>query len=139
VTRRSGPADFLIAALRVAAGIFFISVSTGKFFDHAREADDFASYGIPLADVVVVLVGLVELVGGALLVVGLLTRPAAAVLAANMVGAIATAGVQEGGSFHLGVAPATLAVMLLLLWHGPGRPSLDASRAARASRSGVNR
>jgi hypothetical protein len=49
-----------------------------------------------------------------------------------MVGAIATAGVQEGGWFHLGVAPALLVVMLLLVWLGPGRPALSRRLARRA-------
>ena len=60
-----------------------------------------------------------------LLVVGLLTRPAAAVLAANLVGAIATAGRVDGGTFHLGVGPAMLVVMLFLVWAGAGRLALD--------------
>ena len=52
--------------------------------------------------------------------VGLLTRPAAAVLAVNLVGAIATAGRVDGGSFHLGVGPTLLVAMLFLVWAGPG-------------------
>jgi putative oxidoreductase len=116
--------------VRIAAGAFFVSVSTGKFLEHAQESADFASYGVPLADVAVVLVGVTELVGGILLILGWWTRPAAAVLAATMVGAIATAGVQEGGWFHLGVAPAMLLLMLLLVGFGPGRPALDRRRPA---------
>ena len=71
-------------------------------------------------------VGSVELLCGLLLIVGLMTRPAAAALALTMVGAIATAGRVEGGSFNLGVAPTLLAVMLVLLWTGSGRPAVDA-------------
>jgi len=41
------------------------------------------------------------------------------------VGAIATAGRVEGGSFNLGVAPALLLAMLFLVWAGPGRLALD--------------
>jgi putative oxidoreductase len=62
---------------------------------------------------------------GALLVVGLLTRPAALLLAFNLVGAIATAGRVDGGPFHLGVAPAMLVAMLYLVWAGGGRLALD--------------
>jgi putative oxidoreductase len=115
----------LLALLRAGTGIFFVSVSTGKFFDHAQEAVDFDRYGVPAADVAVYAVGMVELVGGLLLVVGLLTRPSALVLALNLIGAIATAGRVEGGSFHLGVAPTFLAICLLLTWLGSGRPGLD--------------
>jgi putative oxidoreductase len=121
----------VVAAVRVAAGIFFLSVSTGKFVDHAQESVDFDRYGVPLPDVAVTVTGIVELTCGLLLVVGLLTRPAAAALAITLIGAIATAGRVEGGSFHLGVAPTALAVTLLLLWLGSGWPGVDAALVRR--------
>jgi putative oxidoreductase len=124
-SRVHGPAAYVTTALRILTGVIFISVSTGKFVDHMQEAIDFKSYGVPVPDTAVYVVGAVELVGGLLLVVGLLTRIAALFLAANMVGAIATAGVMEGGSFHLGVAPALLVAMLFLLWAGPGVLAID--------------
>jgi proteasome assembly chaperone (PAC2) family protein len=46
-------------------------------------------------------------------------------LALNLVGAIATAGRVDGGTFHLGVAPAMLLAMLYLIWAGCGRLALD--------------
>jgi putative oxidoreductase len=122
----TGPAAYLVALIRVVAGFLFVTFSIGKFADHAAEAADFDRYGVPIPDVAVYAVGTLELVCGVLLVLGLLTRPAAAALALNMIGAISTAGRVEGGSFHLGVGPAMLAVMLLLLWVGSGRPALDA-------------
>lgn len=125
-SRSRGTAAYLTTAVRVVSGAVFVSVSTGKFVDHAQEAIDFKRYGVPVPNTAVYVVGVVELVGGLLLVVGLLTRVAALFLAANMVGAIATAGVMEGGSFNLGVAPALLAAMLFLLWAGPGALALDA-------------
>jgi len=120
--------DLLLAVVRIAAGVFYVSVGIGKLLDHAQEASHFESYGVPVPDLAVVVVGVVEVVGGVLLVLGLFTRPAAIALAATMVGAIATAGVQEGGSFHLGVAPTLLVLMVLVAWLGPGRPALDRSR-----------
>ena len=111
--------------IRVVTGVFFVSVSLGKFFDHASEARDFDRYGIPIPATAVVLVGLLELLCGIALVLGVGTRVAAAALAANMVGAIATAGRVEGGSFNLGVAPLMLVLMLVLLWAGPGAWSVD--------------
>jgi putative oxidoreductase len=122
----TGAASFAVALVRVAAGFLFVSISIGKFADHAVEAADFEHYGVPVPDVAVYAVGTIELVCGLLLVLGLLTRPAAGVLALTLIGAISTAGRVDGGSFHLGVAPTLLAVMALLLWVGSGRPALDA-------------
>jgi putative oxidoreductase len=120
-----GVPAYVVGLLRIVAGAFFVSVSVGKFVDHAQEAMDFDRYGVPVPDVAVYAVGVIEVVGGLLLVVGLLTRPAAGLLALTMIGAISTAGRVDGGSFHLGVAPTLLVVMLVLLWTGAGRPSLD--------------
>jgi len=50
-----------------------------------------------------------------------------------MVGAIATAGRVDGGSFHLGVAPAMLVAMLFLVWAGSGRLALDRALQPRFS------
>jgi putative oxidoreductase len=124
-SRLHGTAAYLATAVRVVAGAVFVSVSTGKFLDHTHEAVDFKSYGIPIPDTAVYVVGTLELIGGLLLVLGLFTRVAAFLLAANMVGAISTAGVMEGGSFNLGVAPALLVAMVFLLWAGPGALALD--------------
>lgn len=135
-SRFHGPAAYLATAVRVVAGAVFVSVSTGKFLDHMQEAVDFKSYGIPVPDAAVYAVGALELVGGLLLVFGLFTRVAALLLAANMVGAISTAGVMEGGSFNLGVAPALLIAMVFLLWAGPGAFALD-NRLVGGGRGGA--
>jgi putative oxidoreductase len=111
--------------VRVLSGALFVSFSLGKFVDHAQESMDFDHYGIPAPEVATYLVGTLELLGGVLLVVGLCTRPAAVLLAANLVGAIATAGRVDGGTFHLGVGPAMLVAMLFLVWAGSGRLALD--------------
>src|SRR5262249_43574713 len=123
--RTHGAAAWATTAVRVITGVLFVTFSLGKFIDHAKETADFEHYGIPAPEVATYLVGTLELVGGALLIVGLLTRPAAFLLACNMVGAIATAGRVDGGSFNLGVAPTLLVAMLFLLWAGPGRLAID--------------
>jgi putative oxidoreductase len=129
--RLHGPTAWLPTLVRLVTGALFVSISTGKFLDHSQESVDFDRYGVPAPEVATYLVGTLELVCGALLVIGLLTRPAALLLAANMVGAIATAGRVEGGSFNLGVAPALLLAMLFLAWAGPGRLALDGRLDAR--------
>jgi putative oxidoreductase len=112
-------------ALRVAAGAIFFVFSFGKFVRRDAEIRAFARYGVPWPEVTVTLVGALEFVGGLLLIVGLLTRPAAAALAANMVGAVSTGGRVDGGIVHLGLAPALLIVMLILLRTGAGARSVD--------------
>lgn len=124
-TRTHGVGAWVTTAVRVVAGALFVMFSLGKFVDHAKESTDFDRYGIPLPEVATYFVGTLELVCGLLLLVGLFTRPAAALLALNLVGAISTAGRVEGGSFHLGVGPAMLLTMLFLVWAGSGRLALD--------------
>ena len=101
-----------------------MAFSLGKFTRHGAEAQAFDRYGIPFPEAATYLVGGLELAGGLLLILGLATRPAALALAADMVGAIATAGRIEGGPVHLGLAPALLAAGLVLAWAGPGRWAL---------------
>jgi putative oxidoreductase len=134
-SRTRGGGAWATAVVRVVTGVLFVTFSLGKFVDHAKESADFDHYGIPAPEVATYLVGMLELVGGILLVVGLLTRPAAAVLALNLVGAISTAGRIDGGTFHLGVGPAMLVAMLFLVWAGSGRFALDRVVCLRRGRS----
>jgi predicted lipoprotein with Yx(FWY)xxD motif/uncharacterized membrane protein YphA (DoxX/SURF4 family) len=115
---------------RVLAGTTIAAFGIGKFTHHGAETAALDRYGVPFADPTTYLVGLVEVVGGLLLVLGVLVRPAALVLAGNFVVAIATAGRIEGGPIHLGLAPALLATMVFLLWSGPGTRALG-DRGAR--------
>lgn len=130
-TRLAGPWSWVPTIVRVVTGAFFVSTSTGKFFDYSKEVDDFRGFDVPWPDVAVPVVGVVELVGGLLLIIGLLMRPAALALAGDMVGALATAGRVEGGSFHLVFPPILLVAMVFLVWAGPGKLSIDARLAAR--------
>ena len=117
-------------AVRLAAGVTFLGFSLGKFIRHDAERGAFDRYGVPFPDGATYLIGGLELVGGAALVIGLLVRPFAFALACNMVGAISTAGRIDGGAVHLLLAPTLLAGMLFLLWAGPGAASLDGRLAA---------
>ncbi|MCA1689067.1 MAG: DoxX family protein, partial [Actinobacteria bacterium] len=109
----------------VLSGAVFVAFGVGKFTSHASELDSFRGYGLPAPDAFVYLIGVVEIVGGLLLVVGLATRAASLVLAANMVGAILVSGIGRGEPISLTLAPALLVAMLLLVWRGPGRWALD--------------
>ncbi|MBV9916718.1 MAG: DoxX family protein [Solirubrobacterales bacterium] len=116
--------DRLLLLLRLASGGVFIAFGVGKFVNHASELASFRSYGLPAPDVVVIAIGAIELIGGLLLVAGALTRPAALVLAGDMVGAIVVSGLAKGELISLTLAPAELVAMLVLLWTGPGALAL---------------
>jgi putative oxidoreductase len=128
-----GAVGGVATGVRIAAGLAFFAIGIGKFAGHAGEVTDFQRYGIPWASLAVYVSGIMEVMGGFLLVVGLFTRVAAFVLSVNLVIAVSTAGVVDGGVFHLGVGPALLVAMVFLLWAGGGAYSLDA-RLADASR-----
>ena len=123
------------AAVRWVAGAVFVVFGIGKFTDHAHEAASFESYGLPAPDAFVYLVGALEIGGGVLLIVGLLTRLVALALAGNMVGAIVVSGIGEGEVLpSLTLAPVLLAAMLFLLWTGPGERALDGRLLEREMR-----
>ncbi len=112
--------------VRWVGGTVFVLFGIGKFTNHRHEVESFESYALPAPDVFVYLIGSLEIIGGALLIAGLLTRLAALALAGNMTGAIVVSGIGEGEVLpSLTLAPLLLAAMLFLLWTGPGRRSLD--------------
>ena len=119
--------DRVLLLLRLASGGVFLAFGLGKFVNHASELASFKTYGLPAPAVFVVVIGVIELVGGLLLIAGVLTRPAAVALAGDMVGAIVVSGLAKGELISLTLAPAELVAMLLLLWSGPGAHSLSPS------------
>ncbi len=126
-------ARLLVLAVRLAAGLFLIGVGIGKFADRASEVADFRHYGVPLPDVAVPLAGVIEVVGGVCVVLGLLIRPAAAIVAVNLLVALLTAGLTDGGTFHLVVGPALMVAMVLLVVTGAPAPSGDQAILSRRS------
>jgi putative oxidoreductase len=65
-----------------------------------------------------------ELIGGILLILGLFTRLAAALIAINMLVAFFTVSIHHGlGSFDYTLAFAAIAIMLL--FYGPGALAID--------------
>ena len=118
-------------AARLVSGAIFVVFGIGKFTAHATETASFHRYGLPLASTFVYAIGVLEIVGGLLLIAGLTVRPVALGLAGDMVGAIVTAGRVDGGAINLALAPALFVVMLALVWTGAGERSLDARIAGR--------
>ncbi len=104
--------------VRLVSGAIFIGFGVAKFFNHGAEADSFETYGLPSPDAFVYVIGVIEVVGGAMLLSGRGTRLAALVLAVDMVGAIVVSGIKEGEPISLTLAPLLLIGMLYLLSSG---------------------
>jgi putative oxidoreductase len=125
-------ADVLLLALRLVWGWQFLTTGLGKLQNHARVVAFFTSLGIPAPDLNAWFVGGLEMTGGALLLLGLLSRPIALLLAGNMFVAYLTADrAALFGLFHdldafLRADPFWfLFVAVLVLALGPGAISLD--------------
>ena len=130
--------DRTLLILRLLSGGVFVAFGAGKFVNHSSELASFKAYGLPAPEAFVLVIGAIELVGGLLLAVGTFTRPAALVLAGDMVGAIAISGIARGEMISLTLAPAELLAMLVILWTGPGAYSLRPSPSAAMRRSGAS-
>jgi putative oxidoreductase len=122
--------DRALLVLRLVSGGVFVAFGVGKFVNHGSELASFRAYGLPAPELFVIAIGVIELVGGMLLAVGILTRPAALVLAGDMIGAIVVSGIAREEMISLTLAPAQLVAMLVLLWTGPGAYSVRASPSA---------
>jgi putative oxidoreductase len=119
--------------LRLASGGIFVVFGIGKFLHHGSELASFKTYGLPAPEAFVLIIGVIEVVGGLLLITGVFTRLAALVLAGDMVGAIIVSGIAKGELISLTLAPAQLVVMMVLLWRGSGPWSLKPSPPLRPS------
>jgi len=109
--------------LRVVVGVFFMVHSTQKF--NPMFQGFLTSVGLP--GEMGILVGLLELIGGALLVVGVLSRIASSLLAIDMLGAIVYIKKIESFSGKNGIELELLAFIILLtvIVLGPGRISIS--------------
>ena len=122
----------VLLVLRLVWGWQFLVTGLGKLQNHERVTQFFTSLGIPLPGLNAWFVGGLEMVGGALLLVGLFSRPIALLLTVNMLVAYATAdrpalfGVFHDLDAFLKADPFWfffVAVVVLTL--GPGAISLD--------------
>ena len=121
--------------VRLAVGLEFFGSGLGKLGKLGGFTQYFRTLGIPAPEIQAPFVAATELVCGALLVVGLLTRPAAVMLCGVMVVAILLAAAPEKhitaswhGLLEFFYLPEVLLILLLawLALAGPGRASLDA-------------
>ena len=125
------PAFLLL--VRVYWGYQFVITGWGKVTNLEKVTGFFTSLGIPAPGVNAVFVSGLELVGGALLLIGLASRPIAFMMTINMLVAYLTADREaltsifsDPGKFY-GATPYTfLFAALLVLIFGPGKYSVDA-------------
>ncbi|SFC90250.1 DoxX family protein [Pseudoalteromonas denitrificans] len=116
--------------LRLVLGIIFIGHGWGKLFGEGNPdgfAGWLASMGLEPSYLLAVAAGLSETLGGALLIVGLLTRAAAGSLVIVMLVAISfvhlDAGMFGKGGYEFQLL--LMAGVMSLLIQGPGKYSLD--------------
>jgi len=115
----------MLSVLRIMTGLLFIEHGTQKFFA-------FPSAG-PALDALHVVQGLIELIGGVLIVIGLFTRPVAFILAGDM--AVAYFYAHAPRSFFPLVNMGQLAILFCFVFFyifvaGGGAWSVDQQRAS---------
>ncbi len=139
--RLQGPAhDVFALSLRLVFGWQFFLTGRGKLAHLERTTEFFASLHLPAPGAHALGIGLLECVGGLLLVAGAGTRLLSALLASTMIVALATAHRGEiaadglDGLFAAPPFPYLLATAFLAV-AGPGRLALDAWLASRFDRT----
>ncbi len=125
--------------VRLAVGGIFLSEGLQKFlFADARGSGRFTTIGLPMPEVLGPFVGVVEIVGGALVLLGAATRLAAAPLVVIMVVALVSTKwptLRDAGFWEAAHASRTDTAMLLaslfLAAVGAGPVSVDARLGVR--------
>ncbi|MGB6463308.1 MAG: DoxX family protein [Nitrosotalea sp.] len=109
--------------LRIVVGVFFMVHSQMKF--GSGFGAFLSSLGLPAE--MAVLIGLLELLGGILLIVGVLSRIASSLIAIDMLGAIVYVKKLKSFSGNGGIELELLAFIILLtiIVLGPGRISIS--------------
>lgn len=94
-----------------------------KLLDIPGTQNSFMNMGLPPESAVII--GLLEFIGGLVILLGLLTRIAAGLLAIEMIGAILQVKLSKGfiGGFELDLL--YLAIMISLILTGPGSISIE--------------
>jgi putative oxidoreductase len=116
--------------LRIVVGFLFAAHGWQKYTEWtiAGTQAAFGQMGVPLADIAAPAIAALELVGGIALILGLLTRPLALLLALDMIGALALVHLSSGvfvanNGYELVLLLGASALAIALV--GPGRASVD--------------
>jgi uncharacterized membrane protein YphA (DoxX/SURF4 family) len=105
----------------VLTGVIFVFAGLVKFVFHAWELRAFRSFGLPWPSALEIFTGVLETVGGALLVARLLVVPVAVLLAVTMAVAISASGIGHGDVIpSLTLAPALLVALGWLIVRARG-------------------
>jgi uncharacterized membrane protein YphA (DoxX/SURF4 family) len=106
------------SASRVAlvAGAIFIVAGLVKFVFHHWELDAFRSFGLPWPSALEIFAGVLETLGGILLMLRRFVAPTAVLLAVTMIVAIVSSGIGHGDVIpSLTLAPVLLLMLVFLL------------------------
>lgn len=112
--------------LRALLGLILGVAGLDKFVRYSQEVTAFTSYGIPTPELMVPIVGIIELVAAILIAFGIAGRVGAVITVPVMITAIATAGVAGTNVF---VLLGAIAILLL----GTGRYSFMTEEELRNS------
>jgi putative oxidoreductase len=124
-------ADYGALFIRLAVGPRLIYGTADNVFSRERmhEFEQFlAAHGTPLPAIAAPVSVYVQFICGILFILGLWTRPAGALTVVNFVAALLIAH-RHTGFLETWPALMMLAGGLFFLFHGAGRPSLDAWRS----------
>ena len=115
--------DFGPLSLRIIAGIGLMMHGFPKLLDVPGTGNSFTNMGLPPE--LVLIIGLLEFIAGIVILLGILTRIAAGLIAIQMVGAILQVKLSKGfiGGYELDLL--YLAIMISLFITGPGNLSIE--------------
>ncbi|HEX6646435.1 MAG TPA: DoxX family protein [Nitrososphaeraceae archaeon] len=109
--------------LRIISGIGFMMHGLPKLLDISNTQNSFTNMGLPPE--LAIVIGLLEFIGGLAILLGVLTRIAAGLLAINMIGAILLVKLSKGFIDGYELDLLYLAIMISLMLTGPGNVSIE--------------